>query len=147
MANPAREVDLEVRTFPIAEPKNSTVAFASVTIDNLVGINGIRIIDGENGLFVSMPQAKDSLGSFRDIAFPVAKGLRQAISETILEDFTAQKDRVSVKVQLQEGAEKSRAAKETAKDAKEAAKGAKEAVADATTPAKAVARSGSGSER
>ena len=97
-------IKLDVRVYPINEPKGNTVAFASVTINDIIAINGIRVVDGSNGLFVAMPQAKDAIGEFRDIAFPVTKELRLQLNKTILDEYTAQKS--SVKEQIKEGVNK-----------------------------------------
>lgn len=42
------------------EAKSSLLGFASITIDNLFTINNIRLIDSEQGKFVSMPNYKGS---------------------------------------------------------------------------------------
>lgn len=98
------EIKLDVRAYPIKEPKTKTVAFASVTINDMVAINGIQIIDGKNGLFPQMPQTKDASGEYRDIAFPVTKDLRLQLNTAIMDAFTAAKEKVSVKDTIQEGA-------------------------------------------
>jgi stage V sporulation protein G len=82
-----QEIKLDVRAYPIAEPKGNTVAYASVTINDLVAISGIKVINGENGLFVSMPQGKGTDNKYRDIAFPVTKELRQQLNEAVIEEF------------------------------------------------------------
>jgi stage V sporulation protein G len=105
---------LDVRAYPIAEPKSNTVAFASVTINDMIAINGIRVVDGANGLFAAMPQAKDKDGEYRDIAFPVTKELRQQLNKAILDEYAASK--TSVKEQIKDGAKGAPAA-----DAPEAA--------------------------
>ena len=108
---------LDVRAYPIADPKGSTVAFASVTINDLVAINGIRVVGGEKGLFAAMPQTKDTNGEYRDIAFPVTKELRQQLNKAILDEYTAVKDQpASVKDQIRDGAKAAKdAAAQTAK--------------------------------
>ena len=83
-----KNLKLDVRVYPIDEPKGNTMAFASVSIEDLVAIRGIRVVDGEKGPFVTMPQSKDQkTGEYHDIAFPVAKGLRQEISKATLNEF------------------------------------------------------------
>ena len=102
---------LDVRAYPIAEPKSNTVAFASVTINDMVAINGIRVVNGEKGLFAAMPQTKDTSGEYRDIAFPVTKELRQQLNKAILDEYALAKEQpASVKDQIREG---TKAAKET----------------------------------
>ncbi len=50
MAETDKTVKLEVRVYPIAQPKGSVVAFASVTIDDMFAVNNIRVINSEKGL-------------------------------------------------------------------------------------------------
>jgi stage V sporulation protein G len=78
---------IEARAYPIAEPKNNTVAFAGLNIDDKFAINGVRVISGENGLFVAMPQTRDNRGEWRDVCFPVTKELRHQISDTVLSEY------------------------------------------------------------
>jgi len=124
MANTETAAKLDVRAYPIAEPKSNTVAFASVTINDMIAINGIRVVSGEKGLFAAMPQTKDSSGEYRDIAFPVTKELRQQLNKAILDEYAAVKDQpASVKDQLRDGM---KAAKDTpAKEAPATAKSTK----------------------
>ena len=102
MSTEQSAIKLDVRVYPIPEPKGSIAAFASVTINDLVAINGIRVIEGANGPFTAMPQAKDNKGDYRDIAFPVTKELRQQLNKTILDEYAVQK--TSVKAQIKENA-------------------------------------------
>lgn len=68
------------------ENKN-TKGFASVTFDDLLCVTGITIIEGKNGLFVSMPQAKNKDGEYHDIVFPITKEGRKAINDKIIEEY------------------------------------------------------------
>jgi stage V sporulation protein G len=80
----------EVRAFPIDEPKGNTLGFASISIGGVAAIRGIRIIQGENRVFVSMPSKKDSGGGFVEIAFPNNDDLRNEISEAVLAEWEKQ---------------------------------------------------------
>jgi stage V sporulation protein G len=62
--------DLSVKVYPINEPQGATLAFASVGINDLVAIQGVRVVNGEKGLFVTMPQSQDKNGEYHDIAYP-----------------------------------------------------------------------------
>ena len=116
-------IKLDVRAYPIKEPKNKTVAFASATINDIVAINGIQVIDGKNGLFAQMPQTKVG-DEYKDIAFPVTKELRLQLNKAIVDTYLAEKDKVSVKDQIRDGQNKT--AKESpAKGAPAAGKGTK----------------------
>jgi DNA-binding cell septation regulator SpoVG len=41
-----KDVNLNVHVFPIKEPEGSTMAFASMGIDDLIVIRGIRVVEG-----------------------------------------------------------------------------------------------------
>lgn len=114
MANSDTGVKLDVRAYPIAEPKGSTVAFASVTIEDMFAVNNIRVINSEKGLFVAMPQVKDSKGEYRDICFPVTAELRKQLNEAILGAYAAEKEKAapekeSAMEKLRDGAREAKA--------------------------------------
>jgi len=104
------EIMLDIRVFTLEDPEGSTKAFASVNIDNLVAIRGIRVVDSEEkGLFVTMPQSQDAKGLFHDVAFPLSGDLRKEISKGVLENFEIAKSfdrKQSLGERLTEGAEK-----------------------------------------
>src|SRR5438128_923039 len=65
----------EVRIFPVDEEKLK--AFVSVIFDDCFVVSDIKIIQGANGLFVSMPSKKRKNGTFRDIAHPLNNETRR----------------------------------------------------------------------
>ncbi|GHU58576.1 hypothetical protein FACS1894133_3590 [Clostridia bacterium] len=85
------DLNIDVRVYPIEEPKGSTVAFASVTFcagdEPVSAINSIRVVESENKAFVAMPQVQTSSGEYKDVAFPVMKGLRGNISKAVLKEL------------------------------------------------------------
>ena len=58
----------------------------SVTFDNAFVVHDIKIIEGQNGLFIAMPSRKVSEGEFRDIAHPINAEMRKELKEEILKD-------------------------------------------------------------
>ena len=46
-------------------------AIASITIDKEFVVHDIRVIDGNEGLFVAMPSKRTPEGEFRDVAHPI----------------------------------------------------------------------------
>ncbi len=62
-------------------------AIASITIDGEFVVHDIRVIDGNNGMFVAMPSKKTPDGEFRDIAHPISSETRQKIQEAVLEEY------------------------------------------------------------
>ncbi|MCL6632520.1 MAG: septation regulator SpoVG [Alicyclobacillus herbarius] len=62
-------------------------AIASITIDSEFVVHDIRVIDGNNGMFVAMPSKKTPDGEFRDIAHPISSVTRQKIQEAVLREY------------------------------------------------------------
>ena len=75
----------QVRVFPVEEEKLK--AFVSVIFDDCFVVSDIKIIEGTNGLFISMPSKKRKNGSFRDIAHPLNNDTRRKIEETIISRY------------------------------------------------------------
>jgi stage V sporulation protein G len=77
----------EVRLFPVEDAKLK--AFASIVIDGAFLVSDIKIIDGRNGRFLSMPSARRKDGTFRDIAHPLNAETRRMIEERVLGEYEA----------------------------------------------------------
>ncbi|MFJ7936800.1 septation regulator SpoVG [Sporosarcina sp. NPDC096371] len=59
-------------------------AIASITIDDEFVVHDIRVIDGNDGLFVAMPSKRTPDGEFRDVAHPINSSARTKIQEAVL---------------------------------------------------------------
>ncbi len=60
---------------------------ASVLLDDSFAVHDIRVIEGDNGLFIAMPSRKTSSGSYRDIAHPINPEVRAMFEEAIIEAY------------------------------------------------------------
>lgn len=60
---------------------------ASVVIDECFVIHDIRIIEGNEGLFIAMPSRQKADGEYRDIAHPVNQETRKMFTDKILEAY------------------------------------------------------------
>lgn len=70
-------------------------AVVSITFDDEFVVHDIKIIEGQNGLFIAMPSRKMGEGDFRDIAHPLVSETRNRIKEAIFakyEKVLAEKD-------------------------------------------------------
>ena len=72
----------EVRVFPVDEEKLK--AYVTITIDNCFVIRDLKVIQGNNGLFVAMPSKKRKDGTFRDTAHPLNNETREMIESRVL---------------------------------------------------------------
>ncbi len=70
------------------EKENSRMkGIASVLIDDSFAVHDIRIIEGDNGLFIAMPSRKTPTGGYRDIAHPINPEVRKMFEEAILAEY------------------------------------------------------------
>ena len=87
---PAQEsrspVSFDVRVYPVKDSKY-TLANANVDINGVFAIRGVKVIRGEKGPFVAMPQYKDSHGDYHDICFPCTKEARQQFNDAVLNAY------------------------------------------------------------
>ena len=60
---------------------------ASVLLEDCFAIHDIRIIEGDNGLFIAMPSRKMTTGGYRDIVHPINPETRKSFEDAILEEF------------------------------------------------------------
>lgn len=67
-------------------------AVVSVTFDDAFVVHDIKIIEGQNGLFVAMPSRKVGEADYRDIAHPINSNTRSMLQDIIFEEY--QKARV-----------------------------------------------------
>lgn len=70
--------------------ETSLKAFASVTLGGAFVVHGVRVIDGKNGLFVTMPSRKVG-EEFKDVAHPVAKEFKEILDAAVLAEFEKSK--------------------------------------------------------
>jgi len=75
----------EVKVFPIHEEKLK--AFVSIVFDHCFMVNDIKIIQGREGLFISMPSRKKKNGEFKDVAHPLNNETRRMIEEKVLAEY------------------------------------------------------------
>ena len=78
----------DVRVRKIAS-EGKMKAIVSVTFDNEFVVHDIKVIEGQNGLFIAMPSRKTPDGEFKDIAHPINTDTREKIQTSILKAYEA----------------------------------------------------------
>ncbi|SCX78724.1 septation regulator SpoVG [Alkaliphilus peptidifermentans] len=71
-------------------------AIVSVTFDDQFVVHDIKIIEGQNGLFIAMPSRKMGEGDFRDIAHPINSETRAKIQDAIFSEYEKMGDEVEL---------------------------------------------------
>jgi stage V sporulation protein G len=75
----------EVRVYPVDEDKLR--AYVTITFDHCFVVRDLKIIRGNNGLFVSMPSKRRKDGTYKDVAHPLNNETRRMIEEKIIEEY------------------------------------------------------------
>ena len=76
----------EVRLRKLSE-EGKMRGIVSVTFDDTFVVHDIKIIEGQNGLFIAMPSRKVNDNEFRDIAHPINSESRNELQEAILKAY------------------------------------------------------------
>ncbi len=76
--------DIRIR---VVDTDSKMKAVASVTFDDAFVVHDIKIIEGEQGLFIAMPSRKTRDNEYRDIAHPINGEMRNQLSNAIIERY------------------------------------------------------------
>lgn len=66
---------------------NRLKAIAAITIDDCFVVHELRVIEGDNGLFIAMPSRQLPEGDFRDIAHPINIETRDIIEKAVINEY------------------------------------------------------------
>jgi stage V sporulation protein G len=75
----------EVKIFPVQEDRLK--AYVAITFDRCFVVRDLKVINGNNGLFVAMPSKKRKDGTYRDTAHPLNNETRQMIESIVLAEY------------------------------------------------------------
>ena len=81
---------MTVRIYPISKPRSKLLATASVNIAKSFAVQGFRIYDSKNGLFVKEPQrnyVKNGTEMTSSVFFPITKEAREMLYSQILNSY------------------------------------------------------------
>lgn len=81
-----RITDVRLRTVK-NENELKLKAYADVTFEECFVIHGLKVIDGQKGMFVAMPSRKMPDGEYKDIAHPITPELRKNITDSVIEKY------------------------------------------------------------
>ncbi|MFW5961865.1 MAG: SpoVG family protein [bacterium] len=77
----------DVRVFPVQINGSMVKAYATVTFDDSFVVRDLRVIEGKNGVFLSMPARRKRNGDYQDVCFPISTKLRDLMENEVLEKF------------------------------------------------------------
>ncbi|MBO5102821.1 MAG: septation regulator SpoVG [Clostridia bacterium] len=77
----------DIRIRIVKKDDNKLKAVASLTIDDCFAVHDIKVIDGNQGLFIAMPSRKTPEGTYKDIVHPLNTETRESIKSLILAEY------------------------------------------------------------
>ena len=75
----------QVKVFPVEEERLK--AYVSIVFDDCFLVSDLKVIQGPNGVFVSMPSKRKKNGEFKDIAHPLNRDTRERMERRILSEY------------------------------------------------------------
>ena len=71
------------------EDEGKLRAYVTVTFDNCFVVHNVKIIEGQNGLFIAMPSRKTANGEYKDVAHPISPEFRSELQDKIIGEYNA----------------------------------------------------------
>lgn len=79
----------EVQIWPVRDPEGPRIkAMATITFNNTLRVNGLRIIEGIKGLFLSFPsQKKPGSDQYFPLFYPISRSTADEIQDKVIERY------------------------------------------------------------
>ena len=65
----------------------ATKAFADISVCDCLVINGLRVVEGKDGLFVTMPREAGKDGRWYTVVVPLSREVKDEIERIVLEAY------------------------------------------------------------
>ena len=86
----------EVKVFTVAKDDERLKAFATIIFDDCFIVRDLKIIDGEEGLFVAMPSKRRKDGRYKDVAHPLNNDMRDLIESAVLVEYKEEAGKITI---------------------------------------------------
>ncbi len=83
----AEELKLAVAKLHKLDSRGPTKAFCDLSILDSLIIKGLRVVEGEKGLFVSMPREEGKDGKWYNTVIPLKREVKDEIEKLVLEAY------------------------------------------------------------
>ena len=84
------QVDIAVKRINRFDGEGTGKAFCDVVVAESFLIKGLKVVEGKNGLFVSMPRQQGKDGKWYDTVLPLTKEAKEQLSQVVLEAYQSQ---------------------------------------------------------
>lgn len=62
-------------------------AVVSVTFDDVFVVHDMKVIEGNDGVFIAMPSRRKKNGEYKDVAHPLVTEMREELQRRIIEEY------------------------------------------------------------
>ena len=88
-------VELEVKRMARLNGDGTVKAFCDVAINGSFIIKSLKVVDGKNGLFVSMPREQGKNGQWYDTVAPLTPAAKESLTHVVLEAYSEKESLVA----------------------------------------------------
>ncbi len=85
------QIELSIKRMTRLDGNGTLKAYCDVAIAESFVIKSFKVIDGKNGLFVSMPREQGKNGMWYDTVAPLTKQVREHLSHIVLDAYASDK--------------------------------------------------------
>ena len=82
-----KTLEIKVNRVFKLETEGPVKGFADISVNEVLIVKGLRVVEGKKGLFVTMPKSQGKDNKWYDSVYPLTKEARQDIQEAVLEEF------------------------------------------------------------
>jgi len=82
-----KTLEIKVNRVFKLETEGPVKGFADISVNEVLIVKGLRVVEGKKGLFVTMPKSQGKDNKWYDSVYPLTKEARQDIQEAVLEAF------------------------------------------------------------
>ena len=83
----AEDLKLAVTRIHKLDGNGALKAFCDISVLDSLVINGLRVVEGKDGLFVGMPQETGKDGKWYNTVIPLRKEIKDEIEKVVLEAY------------------------------------------------------------
>jgi stage V sporulation protein G len=76
--------DIRVRK---VEAQGKLKAYVTVTFDDCFVVHNVKVIEGDESLFIAMPSRRTRTGEYKDVAHPINADFRARLQDVILDAY------------------------------------------------------------
>ena len=63
------------------------LGFVSLTLDDMIVVHDIKILNGQDALFLAMPSRMKKTGEFSDVVHPIRKEVRKTLEDIVFSGY------------------------------------------------------------